>query len=629
MIDSINIKNWKGHRRFECKFKKGLNFIIGPNGIGKSSILEALYYGITGIVKSNEALVKMINIGAEDGFKIELNLKGGMYRIERLFNGKKNDKFYYNEDKVVIKGIQNVKDQLIKIYDTRFVFLKNLFYYGEGDIFKLISDSKKKFNLREYMEDILGIKKVANLKEDLGRLKRNLNKKKKEFQFEIDTIFKYGIEQNGPDNVADKIRKLNKTKVGLEGQKEGVERVLRELRYKEQIIGQKIKNFEGLREELEDLLSLNIFDENISGVISRIKTLIENGKEELNFIDKEIKNLTKKLNRTERKYSLSENIVEIIKYLETSQERDLCPVCEKEFSKGELEKLSKRKKDEYKDVFKARNELESKLKDKDFNFQDLSDLMKRKENLLNDLENLYNEWEEKREEFFNLKKKFLSLTSQFQTNDKNREEIKKKLYEINKNLHNLTIRQNIKKAPEKYSNISFIEREKKKYDNSIYLIDLIRKSIDDTLYNTKNNYLKPLTDEISQIWSKIFNDRIRIASFDENLNPILETNGGKIGFENLSGGEKTILTIITKTLLMYKFSNLNFIVLDEPLEHLDVKNRAQLIDYLLRFYESKFIDQLIITTFEESLTRTLIENENVNIISLGALKKYDKLSEIF
>ena len=67
--------------------------------------------------------------------------------------------------------------------------------------------------------------------------------------------------------------------------------------------------------------------------------------------------------------------------------------------------------------------------------------------------------------------------------------------------------------------------------------------------------------------------------------------------------------------------------MDEPLEHLDVENRAQIIEYLIRIYEYGLIKQLIINTFEESLTRDLFEDENIKIIPLKALKKYPFISE--
>lgn len=42
---------------------------------------------------------------------------------------------------------------------------------------------------------------------------------------------------------------------------------------------------------------------------------------------------------------------------------------------------------------------------------------------------------------------------------------------------------------------------------------------------------------------------------------------------------------------MRYFSKLNFIMMNKPLEHLDIENRAQIIEYLIRIYKSGLIKQ--------------------------------------
>ena len=164
-------------------------------------------------------------------------------------------------------------------------------------------------------------------------------------------------------------------------------------------------------------------------------------------------------------------------------------------------------------------------------------------------------------------------------------------------------------------------------NNKIFLNEIIDEAINNTLYEINLDYLEPITQKLTEIWDMIFNEEDRNVSFDQNLNPILKTKRNIISFNNLSGGEKTFLTIITRSLLMHQFSNIEFIVLDEPLEHLDIINRTQLIEFLQKFYSAKLTEQLIITTFEESLTRKLIDTEDVSILSLGALRKYPEILE--
>ena len=51
MLNSIRIVNWKGHDELSLNLKKGVNFITGPNGIGKTSILDAICFSLLGTIE--------------------------------------------------------------------------------------------------------------------------------------------------------------------------------------------------------------------------------------------------------------------------------------------------------------------------------------------------------------------------------------------------------------------------------------------------------------------------------------------------------------------------------------------------------------------------------------------------
>ena len=48
MIKSIVISNWRSHKKTEIDFSNGTNILVGIMGAGKSSVLEALCYGLYG-----------------------------------------------------------------------------------------------------------------------------------------------------------------------------------------------------------------------------------------------------------------------------------------------------------------------------------------------------------------------------------------------------------------------------------------------------------------------------------------------------------------------------------------------------------------------------------------------------
>ncbi len=48
MIDSIELTNWKTHRHTVMNFQSGVNVLIGVMGAGKSSVMDAVSFGLFG-----------------------------------------------------------------------------------------------------------------------------------------------------------------------------------------------------------------------------------------------------------------------------------------------------------------------------------------------------------------------------------------------------------------------------------------------------------------------------------------------------------------------------------------------------------------------------------------------------
>lgn len=48
MVDTLQVKNFRKHKDYLIKFNPGVNLIIGPNGSGKTSLIEAIYITLQG-----------------------------------------------------------------------------------------------------------------------------------------------------------------------------------------------------------------------------------------------------------------------------------------------------------------------------------------------------------------------------------------------------------------------------------------------------------------------------------------------------------------------------------------------------------------------------------------------------
>ena len=138
----------------------------------------------------------------------------------------------------------------------------------------------------------------------------------------------------------------------------------------------------------------------------------------------------------------------------------------------------------------------------------------------------------------------------------------------------------------------------------------------------RNFNLDEIIRGIQKIWKIFFPYEDRELLFDDKYLPYFEKGGETITFNNASAGEKMILLILIKIALARKYTAIPFLIFDEPLEHLNYENRINIINYLIDICRKGLVKQLIITTFEESLTRRFRKMEEVNVISLPSYLKY-------
>lgn len=86
-ILSIHLKNIKSHRDSEINFSPGINVLSGPNGIGKSTIFEAIGYALFGVDARDfvSNVDRFLTIGAKRGeiAVVFITDSGETYRVSR------------------------------------------------------------------------------------------------------------------------------------------------------------------------------------------------------------------------------------------------------------------------------------------------------------------------------------------------------------------------------------------------------------------------------------------------------------------------------------------------------------------------------------------------------------------
>lgn len=145
---------------------------------------------------------------------------------------------------------------------------------------------------------------------------------------------------------------------------------------------------------------------------------------------------------------------------------------------------------------------------------------------------------------------------------------------------------------------------------NLYREEAIARASAEALRETGNSltkqYIEPLAQEVEMRWKRIFG----VGGL--NLSPegrITRQVGARtLEFKSLSGGEKVWALLLTRLLIAGASTRAPFVWLDEPLEHLDPRLRKVVAGTLAKASAGIGPRQVIVTTYEDELARQLMED---------------------
>ena len=89
IIENLEMKNFKSHRDTKIDFDTGITIIMGGNGAGKSSILEAVSFALfkQHSSKKIEQLITLGDVKNKLYIKLDFTSNGRTYRVTRELTG--------------------------------------------------------------------------------------------------------------------------------------------------------------------------------------------------------------------------------------------------------------------------------------------------------------------------------------------------------------------------------------------------------------------------------------------------------------------------------------------------------------------------------------------------------------
>ena len=392
MIESVELNNFISYKSNTIKLDGGITALIGSNGAGKSSILDAVMFSFFGESGRDVNLPDLQRIGENQMYtKTTFKIKGEQYSAFRHYvNGKpKKIELQDESGELIAKGDTVVKQkisELINLDHSTFkiatvVPLKDLqSIVDQGDVFRelidkvlgaekfkkldrILNDGKNQF--KEYLKE-----NYQNSYEDVERLEREFQEKEKE------------ITESIP-----KRDELKKNKINLEKNINELEQHIE----KDSVKESRLKELENLKEDL-----VSYVNDAINREKSQLQREVDNDERKVNectgcfsiannkkIVEKEISDYNTELSTILKNLDQSEK--EKIRYEQQSEVADKlelkdgkCPVCNTTgikhldplYQKEHVEEKIKMLSEEIVNLQKKKSELEDSIEESTYKLKE-------------------------------------------------------------------------------------------------------------------------------------------------------------------------------------------------------------------------------------------------------------------
>lgn len=587
MIRSLHVEGWRAFADLDLQLDEGVTFIVAENGVGKTSLVQAAAWGLYGDLSGVNAQPAR-RLGAErTRVEVELELPDGRrLRITRGIDDRgETASIYLDESDIDDEAMARV---MAEAYGASQEFLSKTTLIPSDSV---ADDSISSFQLREHLCQVFGVDELQEAARRLRQLHRDAESAAKH------------VRQRARRAETD-LASLRAALVQAEEQSEETEAARETARQSLAAIQARLSSAEAAnaayeaaaraRQTFSELLkdALPYLRSDAPGESAADPTDPATLAERLDAAETAI---TGSLDDLRRDAAMTAGRLDAARAAssELHTAGAECPVCRRELSRDDVVRADQAHQRDTATLTARVQELNQLADQEDARLATLRALTRRVRRLVDldvptetrrtDVEALTTELDGAREELDRLveaaaeaRVRRTTLTNQIDEEESGAREAQASL---------------LAHQREAVTNIA---------------AEVMAASADKIL----SERIDPLAAAIAHRWKRVFGERGWLQlRHDGRL--VLVRGVHEIPFDQFSSGEKVIALLATRLLVLGASTRASFIWLDEPLEHLDPKNRR--LTASLMATAGKHVRQILITTYEEALARRLADSAHAQL----------------
>ena len=591
MIERVELVGWRAYERLDLAFEPGTTFVIARNGVGKTSLIEALLWGFFGDEGVDFKPQEGVRYGhVEASVVLHLRLPDGrlarVARSVRSDDGKGDVSVAIQDD---LKAGQRALDDVVReAYESDPAFLARICVLREGSIAREVHDTVTG-ELNEHLERVLGIADLStgsgNAGEALQLARAETNRirqreradRKERATWESAVADWIEREEQLRDQIASRSR--------IEDDRVAEYDVARRWEEYQSALATAEVELSDLRASALAYMELNPSDD------------VEIG----DLLETERGRIVGELEDAREGVGGALARIELIQRFSTdlSHASDLCPLCLRELSEEEATLADRGHRDEL-----------AAAKESQRLYQDTIDRLATELRGIRALADQLARITQPTP----VPQSTIDAKAAGETLDAARSE-------LDEARATLAAGEGAAEAFREQIFLDDAARETLEQGAAFYrqeaLSHLVQQTLVRVVEELRERNIAPLTNEISSRWKEISSGQDELRVSDGQIG--LMRDGHTVPFTAMSGGERVVAILILRIVTAFMTTRARFLWLDEPLEHLDPTNRRMIASTLVEAGREGQFDQIIVTTYEEPTARKLAaESDRAHIVYVAS-----------
>ena len=611
LLERVRLKTFGCFQQRDFELSKGINLIFGPNFSGKSTLVNAIFFTLTG-----KPIVPRVDAAAIKSAKAFSGTAGLQFVVNDetylLFRGtrrrfqlrqKQDEAWHIVFDDKRVKVVEEILKEKFGIMHDRLALTA---FLREGEIFEFLA--RQPSTRRDILYTLLGIDKLIEVRERFIDARRLAKRERGRIQSHQNSMRYNAPNPNTSEieNIETRLKKLET----LYSMETGDAELIAEWKKNREQIQEQVDKLN--KESLETLSGFN----DIAHLQEMIKT-IEEAVEKAKGIEKEREILIQKIGSHNSQITAITNVCSTLKTLLENGDGH-CPTCQQKIEREVVEKIIQEKDTDKVNLTKELETFEKTLSEQTDDLESRKELEQRlqilkiRETRLKQITQESNKYEiEITKLTTQLNNKGMSESTAETHSDESfaqldKGQLKKQIDIERKKLEKL--RRDEPVQLDRLERLQKVNLEAEQVENTTLSLELACAGVEKTIDTLQRQILKPAEKELHQ-WleeMKLF-QKGRIDLQRQHLLPSIQIDGEDRSLMLLSGSEKMFLYLCFKVALSKVLGNTGFFVLDDPTLHLDGERKALMVDFIRQLAEEH---QVIITSYDEDV-RSGLEGANV------------------